>query len=70
MVLLPGVRHTRLILKEIRILQKRALRLLCFVDSHDRAIPLFLEANVLAITSAYYEPVSALMYESIIIKRL
>ena len=50
-------------LNKILILQKRALRLLYFVDWHDHAIPLFLEANVLPITFLYYESVSALMHD-------
>ena len=40
--------------------QTRALRLLDFIDRHDHAIPLFLEANVLPIIFVYYESVSAL----------
>ena len=55
-------------LNKILILQKRALRLLYFSDWHNHAIPLFLEANVLPITSPYYDSVTVLKYESIIIK--
>jgi len=48
---------------KILILQKRALRLLYFTDWHERAIPLFLEANILPITFLYYELVSTLMHD-------
>lgn len=50
-------------LHKIRILQKRAIRLLYFADQHDRAIPLFLKANVLTITFLYYKYVSTLMHD-------
>ena len=51
-------------LNKILVLKKRAIRLLYFVDWHDHAIPLFLEANVLPITLLYYESVSALTRDS------
>ena len=43
----------KMYLNKIRILQKRALRLLFFADVRDHAIPLFLEANVLPIRHFY-----------------
>ena len=61
MVFLPGVMACKTYVNKILILQKRTLRLLYFVDWHDHAIPLFLEANVLPITFLYYESVSTLM---------
>ena len=48
----------------ILILQKRALRFVVFADDRDHKIPLFLEANVLAVTFLYHECVSSLkMYD-------
>ena len=64
MVLLPGVKHARLILTKLYfMLQKRVLRLLYFADWYDHVNPLFLEANVLPITFLYYESKSALMHD-------
>ena len=58
MVLLPEVRHARLILTKIQILQKRALRLVYFADWHDHAMP-----DALPTTFLYHESVLASMQD-------
>ena len=50
-------------LNKILTLQKRALRLIYFVDNREHAIPLFLYANILPVDMLYYKSISILMYD-------
>ena len=61
MVLLPGVRHARLILTKFR--KELFVCSVYFADWHEQAIPLLIEANVLPIIFLYYESVSALIQD-------
>ena len=44
-------------------LQKRALRLIFFVDRNESAIPLFTKTNILPINLSYFEKIANLMYD-------
>ena len=50
-------------LNKIVVLQKRVLRLICFVDRKEHAIPLFVNAKILPFTFLYYEAVCKLMFD-------
>ena len=50
-------------LNKLLILQKRALRFMCFADRCDHAIPLFLRAQTLAIHFLYYKLLAETMHD-------
>ena len=50
-------------LNKLLILQKRALRFMCFADRRDHAIPLFLRAQTLPIHFLYYELLAGTMHD-------
>ena len=50
-------------LKRILIVQKRALRLIFFVNKREHAIPLFVRANILPVDMLYYTSMSILMHD-------
>ena len=50
-------------LEKILILQKRALRLIFFLNHRTHAIPLFLTSNILPVNMLYFETVSAIMHD-------
>ena len=50
-------------LNKLLILQKRALRFMCFADRCDHAIPLFLHAKVLPIHFLYYKLLAETMHD-------
>ena len=50
-------------LNKILVLQKRALRIIHFIDSRESAIPLFYKTNFLPINFLYLECISNLMYD-------
>ena len=50
-------------LEKIRILQKRALRLIFFSNKRSHAIPLFIASNILPVNMLYFEMVSAIMHD-------
>ena len=50
-------------LEKILILQKRALRLIFFLNNRTHAIPLFLTSNILPVNMLYFETVSAIMHD-------
>ena len=50
-------------LNSIRVLQKRALRLIYFAKFNEHAIPLFLQANILPLDLLYFHVVSDVMYD-------
>ena len=54
---------TKTNLKIILILQKRALRLIFFVNKTEHAIPLFVRANILPVDMLYYKSMSILMHD-------
>jgi len=54
---------TKTNLKRILILQKRALRLIFFVNKIEHAISLFVRANILPVDMLYYKSMSILMHD-------
>ena len=50
-------------LNKLLILQKRALRFICFADRCDHAIPLFLRAKILPIHFLYYKLLAETMHD-------
>ena len=50
-------------LNELLILQKHALRFMCFADRCDHAIPLFLRAHTLPIHFLYYKLLAETMHD-------
>ena len=50
-------------LNKILVLQKRALRIIHFIDSRESAIPLFYKTNFLPINFLYLQCISNLMYD-------
>ena len=50
-------------LDKILLLQKRALRLICFSNNSEHAIPLFLRSNIPPIDMLYYKSVAVLMHD-------
>ena len=50
-------------LNKILILQKRALRLMCFADSKAHSAPLFVHSRILPVTMLYYLLVSSMMHD-------
>ena len=50
-------------INKVLILQKRALRLICFKKSNESAIPLFTVNNILTVTLLYYHSLVQLMFD-------
>lgn len=58
------VKHARLIFDKILILQKRAIRMIFYVDRCDHAVPYFLMLmHILPITFLYYESIASLTHD-------
>ena len=61
MVLLSGVRHPRLPLKNSN--SRKENDMMYFMDIHENAIPLFSDTDILPVTFMYYKSVASLMHD-------